>query len=38
VRMEEIRNAYKLLVGKCEGKIPLGRIKRSWECNVKIDF
>jgi hypothetical protein len=29
-RMEEKRNAYKLLVGKLEGKRPLGRPRRRW--------
>jgi hypothetical protein len=35
--MEEKRNAYKILVGKPEGKIPLGRCRRRWEDNIKID-
>jgi len=26
-----VRNVYKLLVGKLEGKIPLGRPRRRWE-------
>jgi len=30
-RMGEIRNAYNILVGKPEGKRPLGRSKRIWE-------
>jgi hypothetical protein len=30
-RMEEVRNAYKILVGKPEGKRPLGRSSRRWE-------
>jgi len=29
--MGEIRNAYSILVGKPDGKIPLGRPKRRWE-------
>jgi hypothetical protein len=29
-RMGEMRNAYKILVGKPEGKRPLGRPKRRW--------
>jgi hypothetical protein len=33
VRMGEMRNAYKILVGKPERKRPLG--KASWEKNVK---
>jgi hypothetical protein len=28
------RNAYRILVGKPEGKIPLGRPKRRWEDNI----
>jgi hypothetical protein len=32
----EIRNAYKILVGKHEGKRPLGR--RKWEDNIKMDL
>jgi hypothetical protein len=30
-----MRNARKILVGKPEGKIPLGRFKRKWEDNIK---
>jgi hypothetical protein len=36
--MEEKRNVYRLLVGKSEGKRPLGRPKRTWICNIKMDF
>jgi hypothetical protein len=32
------RNAYRVLVGKSEGKIPLGRPKRRWVDNIKIDL
>jgi hypothetical protein len=32
-RMEEKRNAYRLLVGKPEGKRPLGRRRRRWVDN-----
>jgi hypothetical protein len=35
-RMGENRIAYKLLVGKPEGKRPLGRPKRTWENNIKM--
>ena len=28
--------AYRILVGKCEGKGPLGRPRRRWEDNIKI--
>jgi hypothetical protein len=31
-----MRNAYKILVGKPEGKIPLGRPKRKWMDDIKI--
>jgi hypothetical protein len=34
--MGEMRNAYKILVGKPEGKKPLGRPKRRWMDNIKI--
>jgi len=35
-RMGEKRNAYGALVGRPEGKIPLGRRRSRWEDNVKI--
>ena len=35
-RMEQYRNAYTVLVGKPEGKRPLGRTRRRWEENIKI--
>jgi hypothetical protein len=35
-RMREKRNVYTLLVGKSEGKRPLGR--RSWIDNIKMDL
>jgi hypothetical protein len=31
------RNAYRLLVGKPEGKRPLGRSKRRWVDNIRMD-
>jgi hypothetical protein len=34
----EKKNAYRILVGKPEGKSPLGRILRRWEYNVKMGF
>jgi hypothetical protein len=34
----ETRNAYRVLVGKPEGKRPLGRPRRSWVDNIKIDL
>ena len=36
--MEQSRNAYKVLVGKSEGKRPLGRPRRRWEDNIKMDL
>jgi hypothetical protein len=33
-----MRNAYKILVGKPEAKIPLGSPRRRWEDNIKIDL
>jgi hypothetical protein len=38
VRMEEKRDAYKILVGKREGKIPLGRPWHRWEDNIRMDL
>jgi hypothetical protein len=37
-RMGEGRNAYRVLVGKPEGKQPLGRPKRRWEDVIKMDL
>jgi hypothetical protein len=36
--MGEIRNAYNILVGKPEGKRPLGRPWRRWEDNISMDL
>jgi hypothetical protein len=36
-RMLEMRNAYKILAGKPGGKRPLGRTRRRWEDNIKLD-
>ena len=36
-RMEEGRGVHKVLVGKPEGKRPLGRPRRRWEDNIKMD-
>jgi hypothetical protein len=33
--MEEMKVAYRILVGKPEGKKPLGRFRRRWEDNFK---
>ena len=37
-RMGERRGVYRVLVGKPEGKRPLGRHRRGWEDNIKIDL
>ena len=34
----ERRGVYRVLVGKPEGKRRLGRPRRGWEDNIKIDF
>jgi hypothetical protein len=36
--MSERRGVYRVLVGKPEGKRPLGRPRRRWEDNIKLDF
>jgi hypothetical protein len=35
--MGEKRNIYRILVGKPEGKGPLGRPRRRWEDNIKLN-
>jgi hypothetical protein len=37
-RMKENRNTYKLLVGKPEGKRSLGRQRRMWVDNIRMDL
>jgi hypothetical protein len=37
-RMGETRNAYRLLVGEPEEKRPLGRPRRRWADNIKMDL
>ena len=36
--MEQFRNAYRVLVGEPESKRPLGRQRRRWEDNIKMDL
>jgi hypothetical protein len=36
--MAEMRNAHTVLIGKPEGIIPLGRPRRSWEDDIKMDL
>jgi hypothetical protein len=36
--MREKRNAYRLLVGKSEGKKPLGIPRRRWVDNIRMDL
>jgi hypothetical protein len=37
-RMGEKRNVYRLLVGKPQGKRPLGRPRRRWVDNIRIGW
>jgi hypothetical protein len=37
-RMGEGRSVYRVLVGKLEGKRPLGRPRCRWEINIKLDL
>jgi hypothetical protein len=36
--MDEGRGVYRVLVGRSEGKKPLGRPRRRWEDNIKMDL
>jgi hypothetical protein len=36
--MEECRSAFKILTGKPTGKRPLGRPRRRWEDNIRMDL
>jgi hypothetical protein len=36
--MGETRNVYRILVGKPEGKRPLGRPRGRWVANIKMDL
>jgi hypothetical protein len=37
-RMGEKKNSYSLFVGKPEGKRPLGRPRRRWVDNIRMEF
>ena len=37
-RMEEGKGAFKILTGTPAGKIPLGRPRRRWEDNIRMDL
>jgi hypothetical protein len=37
-RMGKGRGVYRVLVGRPEGRRPLGRPRRRWEDNIKMDF
>ena len=37
-RMEQSRNGYRVLVVKTGGKRPLGRPRRRWQDNIKMDL
>ena len=37
-RMGEGRGVHRVLVAKPEGKTPLGRPRRTWEDNIKMDL
>jgi hypothetical protein len=36
--MGEKKGAYRILVGRPEGRRPLGRPRRRWEDNIKMDL
>ena len=36
--MEESRNAFKIVTGKPTGKRPLGRPRRRWENDIRMDL
>ena len=36
--MEDGRSAFKILTGKPTGKIPLGRPRRRWKDNIRMDL
>jgi hypothetical protein len=36
--LEEDMNVFKILIGKPTGNIPLGRPRRRWENNIRMDL
>jgi hypothetical protein len=38
LRRENLKSHHNILVGKLEGKRPLGRPKRRWDDNIKIEL
>jgi hypothetical protein len=36
--MGEVIDVYRVLAGKPEGKIPVGRHRRRWEDNIRMDL
>ena len=36
--MGERRGVYRVMLGKAEGKSPLGRPRRKWDDNIKMDL
>jgi hypothetical protein len=36
--MGKVRGAYNILVGRPEGRRPMGRLRHRWEDNIKIDL
>ena len=37
-RMEKGRSAFKILTGKPKGKRPLGKFRRRWQDNIRMDL
>jgi hypothetical protein len=37
-RLVEMRNSYKILVGKVQGKSTMRRPRRKWEENIEMDY
>ena len=37
-RMGEVKEMYRVLLGKPEGRIPLGRPRRRWVDNIRMDL